>query len=284
MKDGGFLELELKIQELSKLINEYDNIVVGAGAGLSASAGLTYSGARFEVNFSDYIDKYKFSDMYSAGFYPFKTLEERWGYWCKHIFFNRYKLNEAEVYQNLLKLVGDKNYFVITTNVDHMFQKNGFDKSRLFYTQGDYGLWQCSTSCHKKTYDNKEQVYKMLESLSNLKIPSELIPCCPVCGKPMSMNLRADNSFVEDEGWHDAMRRYERYLENYADEKTLFLDLGIGGNTPSIIKYPFWQMTYKNKDARYVCINLGEAVSPNEIKNQSICIDFDITEVLKKII
>lgn len=269
------------IKKAKKLIERADSVVIGAGAGLSASAGFTYSGKRFEDNFSDFIQKYGFRDMYSAGFYPYDTLEEYWAYWSRYIFINRYQNAPKSVYNDLYNLVQDKDYFVLTTNVDHCFQKAGFDKHRLFYTQGDYGLWQCSKPCHDKTYDNEAIVKKMVAEQENMRIPSELIPYCPVCGAPMSMNLRADDTFVEDSGWHTATERYQDFIRHHKGWNILYLELGVGGNTPGIIKYPFWQMTYNNPDAVYLCINLSKAYIPAEIKKQSICIDNDIGDTLK---
>lgn len=268
------------VEKAKRLIENADTIVIGAGAGLSASAGFTYSGERFTEHFADFIEKYGFRDMYSAGFYPFDTPEEFWAYWSRYIFINRYQNAPKSVYHDLYNLVQDKDYFVLTTNVDHCFQKAGFDKQRLFYTQGDYGLWQCSKPCHKKTYDNESTVKKMVAEQKNMRVPSGLIPHCPVCGAPMSMNLRADNTFVEDNGWHDAAKRYQNFIRNHERNHVLFLELGVGSNTPGIIKYPFWQMTYDNPNAAYLCINYGEARCPQEIKEQSICIDGDIGEVL----
>ena len=256
-------------------------MVVGAGAGLSASAGFTYSGKRFEENFPDFIKKYGFGDMYSAGFYPYETEEEYWAYWSRYIFLNRYQDAPKNLYQDLFALIKDKDYFVLTTNVDHCFQKAGFDKQRLFYTQGDYGLWQCSKPCHHKTYDNEAMVRKMVAEQENMRIPSSLLPRCPVCGAPMSMNLRTDSTFVEDEGWMAAAGRYQDFIRCHKGRKVLFLELGVGGNTPGIIKYPFWQMTAANPKAVYVCVNYGEAACPKEIEKQSICIDGDIGKVLE---
>lgn len=258
--------------------------MIGAGAGLSTSAGFTYSGKRFEDNFPDFIEKYGFRDMYSAGFYPYDTLEEYWAYWSRYIFINRYQNTPKDVYTDLYKLVKNKDYFVLTTNVDHCFQKAGFDKHRLFYTQGDYGLLQCSKPCHNKTYDNESLVHKMVAEQKNMRIPSGLIPYCPVCGAPMSMNLRADNTFVEDSGWHVAATRYQDFIHRHKEMKILYLELGVGGNTPGIIKYPFWQMTHDNPNANYICINLSEAYIPAEIRKQSICIDNDIGTVLKQLV
>ena len=272
-----------KLNRIQEELSRADVIVIGAGAGLSTSAGFTYSGERFQKNFQDFIEAYGFQDMYSAGFYPYKTLEEHWAYWSRYIYINRYQDAPKPVYANLLSLVQDKDYFVLTTNVDHCFQKAGFDKYRLFYTQGDYGLWQCSRPCHKKTYDNEAAVREMVEAQKNMRIPSELIPRCPVCGEPMSMNLRADNTFVEDAGWHSAAQRYQDFIRRHQGLRILFLELGVGGNTPGIIKYPFWQMTYQNPNAVYACINLGDAYAPKEIADRSICIHRDIGEVLKKL-
>lgn len=282
-----------KIEKLKQLLSEAETIVIGAGSGLSTSAGFTYAGERFEKYFSDFAAKYGFHDMYSGGFTPFESLEEHWAYWNRHIMINRYMDPPKPVYKDLFSLVKDKDYFVITTNVDHCFQKAGFDKNRLFYTQGDYGLFQCSEPCHEETYDNEKQIRAMWEFRHEMKIPSELVPHCPVCGKPMSMNLRADHTFVMDKGWHKASKQYEKFLqtrniikngEQEGDGKVLFLELGVGGNTPRIIKYPFWQMTEKNPNAGYACINFGEAVVPLKIEKQSICINGDIGEVLKKMV
>ena len=269
-----------QIRELKENMNQSDALVIGAGAGLSAAAGFTYSGKRFEDNFQDFIIKYHFRDMYSAGFYPYDTLEEYWAYWSRYIYINRYHQPAGQPYLELLELVKDKDYFVITTNVDHRFQTAGFDKSRLFYTQGDYGLWQCSGPCHRKTYDNEEAVSAMIKEQRDMRIPSGLIPYCPVCGKLMSMNLRTDETFVEDDGWHNAAGRYEQFLHNHQDHHVVFLELGVGNNTPSIIKYPFWKMTLQNPHSIYACINLDEAYAPEKFQDRAICINQDTAEAI----
>lgn len=274
----------LKADRLKYEIENADAVLIGAGAGLSASSGFTYSGSRFHRYFKDFEEKYGFHDMYSGGFYPYRTLEEYWAYWSRCIQINRYEKIPGRVYEFLYQLVYSRNYFVITTNVDHCFQKTGFNKKRLFYTQGDYGLLQCSVPCHKKTYDNRELVDIMIKSQNNMRIPTELIPKCPKCGKPMTMNLRSDDNFVEDEGWHKAAGRYEDFLRRYRDSRVLFLEIGVGYNTPVIIKYPFWRMTARNPNAVYACLNNGEAVCPREIQSQSICINGDIGEILQKIV
>lgn len=256
-------------------------VVIGAGSGLSTSAGLTYSGARFQKHFADFIEAYHFRDMYSAGFYPYETQEEYWAYWSRFVYWNRFDQPIGQPYLDLLELVKNRDFFVITTNVDHCFQLAGFDKQRLFYTQGDYGLWQCSKPCHQKTYDNEETVRRMVEQQRNRRIPTELIPRCPVCGAPMAMNLRMDPTFVEDEGWHAALARYEEFLARHAGQNILFLELGVGGNTPVIIKYPFWRMTFQNPSAVYACINLDGPAAPPEIAARSICIQADIGSVLR---
>ena len=270
------------IQRLKKAIAEADAIVIGAGAGLSTSAGFTYSGERFEKYFSDFGEKYGFNDMYSGGFYQYETPEEMWAYWSRNIYINRYMDAPKPVYENLLELVKDKDYFV-TTNVDHCFQKAGFDKERLFYTQGDYGLFQCSEPCTPVTYDNEEMVRGMVERQSDMRIPSELIPKCPNCGKPLTMNLRSDDKFVEDEGWDRAAERYNQFLRTRKG-KILYLELGVGYNTPGIIKFPFWQMTANNPDATYACVNFGETMFPEDIQEQTISIDGDIGQVIEDII
>ena len=269
------------MERLKAALQDCDAVVIGAGSGLSTAAGFTYNGERFEKYFSDFAAKYGIKDMYSGGFYPFATPEEHWAYWSRYIYINRYMDAPKPVYDDLLKLVADKDYFVITTNVDHCFQKAGFDKRRLFYTQGDYGLFQCSEPCCQETFENEAMIRKMVKRQENMKVPTELLPTCPHCGKPLTMNLRSDNKFVEDEGWHRAAERYENFLRTRAGGKILFLELGVGYNTPVIIKYPFWQMTAKNPNATYVCINQGQAVCPQEIERQSVCIHADIGQVLQ---
>ena len=264
------------IERLKAALQDCDAVVIGAGAGLSTAAGFTYTGERFEKYFSDFAAKYGIQDMYSGGFFPFATPEEHWAYWSRYIFINRYQDAPKPVYDDLLKLVQDKDYFVITTNVDHCFQKAGFDKKRLFYTQGDYGLFQCSEPCCQETFDNEAVIQEMVERQKDMKIPSELLPVCPHCGKPLTMNLRSDDTFAEDEGWHRAAERYENFLRTREGQKILFLELGVGYNTPVIIKYPFWQMTAKNPNAIYICINQGQAACPQEIERQSICINADV--------
>ena len=268
------------ISRLADTIAAVDAVVVGTGAGLSTSAGFTYSGERFQKYFADFIEAYGFSDMYSAGFYPFKTLEERWAYWSRHIWYNRYIPAPKNTYAKLAKLLAGKDFFVLTTNVDHQFQLAGFPKDRLFYTQGDYGLWQCSQPCHENTYDNYETVKLMVETQRDMRVSSELVPHCPRCGEPMSMNLRADHTFVEDAGWHQAAQRYQDFMAAHRADKVLYLELGVGANTPGIIKYPFWQRTYANPLATYACINFGQAQAPIEISERSILIDGDIHRVL----
>ena len=269
-----------QINRLKTALDNADGVLIGAGAGLSTSAGLTYSGKRFFKYFADFHAKYGITDMYSGGFYPYETLEEFWAWWSRHIIYNRYEQPSLTVYENLLSLVKDKNYFVITTNVDHCFQKVGFDKERLFYTQGDYGLLQCSAACHNKTYDNEELIRRMVAEQKDMKIPAELIPYCPVCGKPMTTNLRCDDKFVQDEGWETAYKRYEQFVGEYKDKRILLLELGVGGNTPVIIKYPFWRIAMNNKQATYACINYGEAFAPKEIERQSICFNDDIGKII----
>lgn len=306
----GFNQLEraprtsvMKARESAKLqraLDEADAVLIGAGAGLSTAAGFTYSGERFERYFADFQAKYGFADMYSGGFYPYQSLEEFWAFWSRNIWVNRYASAPSKLYQQLFELVRDRDHFVLTTNVDHQFQQAGFDKARLFYTQGDYGLLQCMEPCHQKTYDNRELVQQMLEARgfevqpdgsltlpegrrAAMRIPSELVPRCPKCGKPMTTNLRCDDSFVEDEGWHKAQERYHEFRRRHKGMKLLLLELGVGYNTPVIIKYPFWQMTAENRQATYACLNKGEAVCPSAIAGQSVLIDDDLAATIAKL-
>lgn len=272
--------MDALIERLAREFAAADAIVVGAGAGLSAAAGFDYAGERFERLFGDFIEARGFRDMYTAGFFDFPTPEERWAFWSRMIWCNRYEPAPKDTYSKLMRLLSGRDYFCITTNVDHRFQEAGIDRKRLFYTQGDYGLWQCSVPCHDKTYDNYETVKRMVEEQRDMRVPSELVPVCPVCGEPMAMNLRADASFVEDEGWHAAAERYSAFLRARKEQRLLFFELGVGGNTPGIIKYPFWQMVYAYPQASYACVNQGQAVAPEEILDRSILIDGDIDEVL----
>ncbi len=289
-----------KLRRLRRALSEAEAVLVGAGAGLSTSAGFTYSGARFRRYFADFAAKYHFADMYSGGFYPYPSREEFWAYWSRYIWINRYMDPPKPVYEELLGLLEGKAYFVLTTNVDHCFQKAGFDKQRLFYTQGDYGLWQCSQPCHSRTYDNAETVRAMVEAqgfvaaedgtltvpdgaATKMTVPTELLPRCPVCGRPMTMNLRSDERFVEDEGWLEASARYSDFLQRWQTGRVLYLELGVGYNTPVIIKYPFWQRTAQNPNATYACVNYGEALCPKELEGQAICIDGDIAAVLREL-
>lgn len=270
-----------QIDRLKSAMKEADAVIVGAGAGLSTAAGFKYDGERFKEHFADFEEKYAFHDMYSGGFYPYDTPEEYWAYWSRYIYINRYTQPPEDTYGALLNLVRDREYFVITTNVDHCFQKAGFDKKRLFYTQGDYGLFQCSQPCRQETFDNEKAVREMLKEQKNMKIPSELVPVCPHCGRRLVMNLRSDDKFAEDEGWHAAAERYSNFLRTRLNGRVLFLELGVGYNTPGIIKYPFWQMTYGHPQTVYACINAGQAVCPEEIKEQAVCLNADINQVIK---
>ncbi len=284
-----------QIARLKTEIANADAIVIGAGAGLSTAAGLTYSGERFEKYFGDFAVRFGISDIYSGGFYPFPDDETRWAWWARHIYYNLYIDAPKPVYRKLIELVKDRDYFVITTNVDHQFQRAGFDKKRLFYTQGDYGLFQSVNPAIQKTYDNEEWVMKAMETQGfvkdsdgiyripqsgvSMRIPTELIPKCPDDGSDVTMNLRADDSFVEDEGWHKASVDYSDYIRRHENLHTLYLEIGVGSNTPVIIKYPFWAMTNENPNAVYACMNYNESFCPKQIEERSICLDGDADAV-----
>ena len=272
------------LKTLKSIINSVDAIVVGAGAGLSTAAGFEYGGKLFFDNFDYMNKKYGYTDMYSAGFHNFKSQEEKWGYWSQFIYLNRYMCGAKPLYIKLKNILEGKNYFVVTTNVDHQFQLAGFDKNRLFYTQGDYGLFQCEKACHNKTYDNQKIIMDMVKARKDGMVPTHLVPRCPVCGEFMDTNLRKDNYFVEDDGWREASKRYSDFIEANKDKKILFFELGVGYNTPSIIKYPFIRMTYNFNNAFYVCVNKGYNVIPDEIKERSLVFDKDINTVIDGLI
>lgn len=275
---------EKQIQKASALLEEAETILIGAGAGASAAAGLTYSGERFTSHFGEFIEKYGsqyMTDMYTAGFYPFPTQEAKWGYWSKHSLINRFVPPVMPLYRRLYEIVKDKNYFVLTTNVDHQFQKAGFDEKRLFATQGDYGYIQCEKGCHQKIYDAQDLFHAMDQARQDCLIPAGLVPKCPVCGGNMTMHLRCDQYFVEDENWHEAAGRYQDFLQETEHKKLVLLELGVGFNTPGIIKYPFWQMTAANPKAVYACINNGEAFCPGSMEGRAICLDADLKKALE---
>lgn len=271
------------MSKLNEMLHQADAIIVGAGSGLSTAAGLSYSGERFEKYFFDYIEKYHMTDMYSSAFYPFKTDEERWAYMSRHVYVNRYEIKALSLYKKLLDLVKDKEYFIITTNCDHQFYKSGFDPKRIFATQGDYGYFQCSRPCHNTLYNNREVIEEMVSTQSDFKIKTDLLPYCPKCGEKMDLNLRKDDSFVEDENWHKSNESYVSFIGENSDKKILFLELGVGMNTPGIIKYAFWRMTYQLASAKYACISQEHAIVPEEIIDKSLCIQADLKLVLNSL-
>lgn len=282
---GGYVtadatSAEESIEQLRCALDTCDAVLIGAGAGLSTAAGLTYSGKRFDDNFGDFRDKYGIHDIYSGGFYPFPDLETFWAWWSRHIWINRYEPGATDTYRELFELVRNKDYFVLTTNVDHQFQFTGFDKKRLFYTQGDYGSFQCSRACTNETYDNEGAIRALMDEQPTMHVSSGLVPTCPHCGAPMTTHLRIDGTFVEDDGWHAAAKRYEQFRQDHKADNILYLELGVGGNTPVIIKYPFWEAVARNPQATYACVNWGGTIAPAAIAGRSILIEADINEVL----
>lgn len=271
-----------RVDRLAALLDEADAVVVGAGAGLSIADGDAHAGPVFAERFADFIARYGFTDAYTAGFHPFASPEEKWAYWSRHISLLRYETGPGAVYADLLALLSGRDFFVLTTNVDHRFQRAGLPKDRLFYTQGDYGLFQCSTPCHDATYDNAGAVAAMVREQRDMRVPAGLVPRCPRCGEPMSTNLRADATFVQDAGWHAAAGRYVRWLRAHEDGRVLHLELGVGMNTPGIIKYPFWQRVHANPRATYAAISL-DPVAPREIADRCVLIDSDLAPVLARL-
>ena len=268
-----------RLDEAKKAIDGADYIIIGAGAGLSAAAGIDYGGERHEKYFKDFIEKYGFTDMYSSSFYQFETPEEQWAYWARHIFANRFDVGKTDVYTKLLRLVESKEYFVITTNVEHQFWINGFKDENIFAVQGDYGLLQCSKGCHDKLYPNKDLIYELLDKTENCRVPGDLVPHCPVCGELMDVNLRKDRYFVEDAKWHEMNENYNNFLKSI-DGKFVFLEIGVGFNTPTIIRYPFEQMTYNNSDATLIRLNLDYPQAIPENKDKTISFDENVEEIL----
>ena len=272
-------EFKDRLNKAINIIEDSEYMVIGAGAGLSTAAGIDYGGVRHVKYFSDFIEKYGFKDMYSSSFYPFKTPEEQWAYWARHIFANRYDVGKTEVYTKLQKLASDRKYFVLTTNVDHQFWINGFDDKRIFATQGDYGQLQCSRGCHDTLYDNRNLVFELLENTVDCRVPADMIPYCPVCGELMDVHLRKDSYFVENRNWHQMNERYSSFLSDI-DSKCVFLEIGVGFNTPTIIRNPFEIMTYQNPDASLVRLNLDFPQVPSEIQNQSVSFDENVEDIL----
>ncbi len=277
---------EDQIDRAAKNIRNTDCVIIGAGAGASTAAGIQYGGKRFTDNFAEFIKKYGehyMTDMYAAGFYPYPSEEAKWGYWSKHALMNRFDPPALPLYTELYDIVKNKEYFVLTTNVDHQFYKAGFDEKRIFATQGDYGKIQCQKACHPKTYDAKDLFRKMDKARRDCLIPSELVPKCPVCGGNMAMNLRCDNYFVEDEAWHEAADRYAGFLEQNKDKKVVLLELGVGFNTPIIIRFPFEKMVRENSSYSLIRMNMDEAVVPESFGKRAIGIGGDMAKAITDI-
>lgn len=274
---------EEQISEAARVLEEAEYILIGAGAGLSTAAGLTYGGKRFTDNFPEFIEKYGMTDMYSAGFYPFPNEEARWGYWSKHVWVNRIEPEALGLYKILHEIVKDKPYFVLTTNADHQFYKAGFGDNRIFATQGDYGYIQCLRGCHNKVYSDEEMMNQMNQARRNCMIPSYMIPKCPVCGGPMTMNLRCDQHFVEDDAWHEAEKHFGKFLKKCSNKKTVLFELGIGFNTPIIVRFPFEQLALKKRNMTLLRLNKDEAIVPESLGKRAIGINADMEKSIEDI-
>lgn len=274
---------EERIEEFKNALESAEAVVIGAGAGFSDAAGIKYVGKRFTDNFQDFIKKYNMEDLYTSSFYPFKTQEERWAYWAKHVSLNRFETPATNLYTDLFDLVRDKNYFIITTNVEHQFWKANFPNEKIFATQGDYGYIQCAKGCHNELYDNDSLVANMISATKDCKIPSSLVPKCPVCGGEMDINVRKDRYFVQGEDWDIAYNNYEKFIENNENKKIVFIELGVGYNTPGIIRYPFEQMTNKNDKAVLIRLNKDYPQGPIENKSKTISFTEDMMEVIERL-
>jgi len=273
-----------RIDLAKEKIKEADFLLIGAGSGLSTAAGLDYSGERFRKNFSDYEENYGITDMYSGMFYHFDTPEETWAYRARHIDLNRFEMGATKLYKDLLKLIDDKKHFVLTTNVDHQFYLSGFKTQNIFPTQGDYAKFQCSEACHDLLYDNISQIKKMRESTSNFKVPNKLVPICPRCGEPMSIHVRIDENFIENSEYRSNYMRYQNFITEIKNKNAVLLELGVGFNTPSIIKYPFERLTYNNSDYSLIRLNKYNPQGSDENKKKTITFREDVDKIISDLL
>lgn len=274
-------EYSSRILQAKQAIKQADYIIIGAGSGLSTAAGLLYSGEKFEKDFREFIEKYHFDNLYSASFYEFKTQEEKWAFFAKMIKLNRYNEKPLKLYQELYEIVKNKEYFVLSTNVDGQFYNSGFDKDKIFEVQGDYSYLQCENACHNKLYNNKELVEKWLRNTKNCKIPSDLVMKCPVCGGNMDMNLRKDANFVQDENWYRQSEKYEDFLSRSKGKNVVLLEIGVGFNTPGIIRFPFERMTAISEKTTLIRINKDYPNPMLEIKNKTNSFDEDTNKIIE---
>ena len=275
--------LSERIAHVGRLIADADYILIGAGAGLSAAAGLDYAGKEFEREFQPWIDRYGIIDLYSSSFYPFKTEEERWAYWAKHIWFSRFRTGGTELYHNILQLIKGKEYFVITTNVDAQFEKTEFAKEKIFATQGDYAYLQVRSGSTKTLVYNESWVKQALAATIDCKVPTELIPHHPLTGELMSPNLRCDDTFVEDERWHRQKEAYHEFVGKAWGHKLLLLEFGVGFNTPSIIRFPFEQMAASNSNVSLVRFNRDHPQLMQENVFNFTCFTEELGVVVKRL-
>lgn len=276
------------IQKAADLIKNSDKILIGAGAGMSASGGISYAD---EVLFKKWFPRYysmgmrSLVDMQSI----FWNVDEKnarsyWGYWANHIKHIRYDSPALKPYIDLFKLVKDKNYFVITTNVDGQFGKAGFAKKKIFEPQGEYALFQCDKPCKKEVFDNKEMINKMISNMDTniMKIREEDIPRCPYCKRLLKPNLRIDDSFVEEPHLVN-LDSYENFIHSSKKDSLVLIELGVGFDTPVIIRYPFQNIVYNYPNSSLIRINLDYADVPCEIENRSVSIKADIKKALNDI-
>lgn len=270
-----------RLEQAKRALEGAEYVLLGGGAGLSAAAGITYSGKRFTEHFEPFINKYGFTDLYTSSFYPFRTEEENWAYWAKHISINRFEIGATRLYEDLFQLVKEKEYFVISTNVESQFVKAGFPEDKVFEIQGDYSYLQCEKGCHDTLYYNEAVVKEMIEQTRDCRIPTDLVPKCPVCGGRMDVNLRKNGYFVQDEKWYESERRYKEFLSSTTEERIVYAELGVGFNTPGIIRYPFERMTYNNVNATLIRFNLEHPEGAPENKFRTIAFTEDMQKIVR---
>ena len=269
-----------RIDHLRQAIQEADRIIIGAGSGLSTAAGLDYAGEDFRREFAPWIERYGITDLYSSSFYSFESREVYWACWAKHIWFCRYRTGALPLYKQLCGLFPEA--FVVTTNVDAQFELAGFAKESIFATQGDYGRFQPANGEPKQTWSNRRWVEQVLPLIDDCRIPTLMIPLTED-GRPAAMNLRVDDTFVEDEQWHRQAKRYTDFVQEASQSNLLLLEFGIGYNTPGIIRLPFEQMAQRFPNTTLVRFNRDNPEPYLQDLPHFLSFTKDINEILNQL-